>query len=140
MVQRIADEVDFQVEYRELAEADVQRTVRQFMQPFDLRQPPLMRVKVVRYAAQKYVWLFDIHHIVADNISVAILQNELIHFYNDEPEALDPVTLEYVDFVAWQNERIQRGDYDKQTAYWLMQLSGKLPEVLLPTDFPARLC
>ncbi|MED1642339.1 SDR family NAD(P)-dependent oxidoreductase [Brevibacillus agri] len=136
MVQRIADEVDFQVEYRELAEADVQQTVRQFMQPFDLRQPPLMRVKVVRYAAQKYVWLFDIHHIVADNISVAILQNELIHFYNDEPEALDPVTLEYVDFVAWQNERIQRGDYDKQTAYWLMQLSGKLPEVLLPTDFP----
>ncbi|MDR5002042.1 SDR family NAD(P)-dependent oxidoreductase [Brevibacillus parabrevis] len=136
MVQIIADEVAFQVEYQELAESDVQQTVEQFMQPFDLRHPPLMRVKVVRYAAQKYVWLFDIHHIVADNISVSLLQNELIHFYNNQPEALDPVSLEYADFVAWQNERIERGDYDKQTEYWLRQLSGKLPEALLPTDFP----
>ncbi|TGV02188.1 hypothetical protein EN829_056840, partial [Mesorhizobium sp. M00.F.Ca.ET.186.01.1.1] len=115
MVQIIADEVAFQVEYQELAEEDVQQTVEQFMQPFDLRHPPLMRVKVVRSAAQKYVWLFDIHHIVADNISVSLLQNELIHFYNNQPEALDPVALEYADFVEWQNERIERGDYDKQT-------------------------
>ncbi|WP_064199376.1 SDR family NAD(P)-dependent oxidoreductase [Brevibacillus brevis] len=136
IVQIIADKVELQVEYVVMAEGELQQAVEQFMQPFDLRNPPLMRVKVIRYETQKYVWLFDIHHIVADNISVSILQNELIQFYNGQSEELQAVTLNYVDFVAWQNEMIRRGEYDKQTEYWLQQLSGKVQEALLPTDFP----
>jgi len=136
LVQIIHDRAPFQVEVVTMDEKEVQQVVEQFMQPFDLRKAPLLRVKVVRYDTQKYVWLFDIHHIIADNLSVAILQNELIHLYNDQAEKLQPVALEYVDFVDWQNDQISRGENDRQTEYWLRQLSGDLPQMNLPTDYP----
>ncbi|MEC0168784.1 SDR family NAD(P)-dependent oxidoreductase [Paenibacillus graminis] len=136
IVQIIHDHAGFQVEQVTVKEEEAGQVVEQFMQPFDLRSAPLLRVKLVRCGMQKYVWLFDIHHIIADNLSVEILKSELIRIYNGQAGQLKPIPLEYVDFVGWQNEQIRRGAFDKQTGYWLQQLSGELPENHLPTDYP----
>ncbi|WP_019912672.1 SDR family NAD(P)-dependent oxidoreductase [Paenibacillus sp. HW567] len=136
IVQIIHDHAGLQVEHVTVKEEEVDPVIEQFMQPFDLRSAPLLRVKLVRCGAHKYVWLFDIHHIIVDNLSVELLKSELIHIYNGQAEQLKPIALEYVDFVGWQNERIRRGEFDKQTEYWLQQLSGELPELQLPADYP----
>ncbi|MCE3199517.1 SDR family NAD(P)-dependent oxidoreductase [Paenibacillus sonchi] len=136
IVQIIHDRAGFEVEHVTVKEDEVDQVVEQFMQPFDLRSAPLLRVKIVRCGTQKYVWLFDIHHIIADNLSVEILKSELIRIYNGQAGQLKPILLEYVDFVSWQNEQIRRGEFGKQTEYWLQQLSGELPENHLPADYP----
>ncbi|KAF6649108.1 condensation domain-containing protein, partial [Paenibacillus sp. EKM301P] len=43
-VQRIYEEAAFQVEYVQISEEQVEETVRQFVRPFDLAKPPLLRV------------------------------------------------------------------------------------------------
>ncbi|MNC39810.1 Gramicidin S synthase 2 [compost metagenome] len=94
IVQIIHDHAGFQVEQVTVKEEEAGQVVEQFMQPFDLRSAPLLRVKLVRCGMQKYVWLFDIHHIIADNLSVEILKSELIRIYNGQAGQLKPILLE----------------------------------------------
>jgi hypothetical protein len=50
-------------------------------QPFDLKQPPLVRFHLFRLANERHVIFFNIHHIIADARSLIILRQELAAFY-----------------------------------------------------------
>src|ERR1019366_1377336 len=42
-------------------------------QPFDLAEPPLLRTKLIRTAADEHVLLLNVHHIVFDGWSAGVL-------------------------------------------------------------------
>ena len=49
---------------------------------------------------------------------------------------LPPTAVRYRDFVQWENRLLESGEMQEHEDYWLRQLSGELPVLDIPTDFP----
>ncbi|MFC9774498.1 amino acid adenylation domain-containing protein [Paenibacillus chitinolyticus] len=132
-VQRVYADVDFSVEHFSAAEEVAAETVRDFVRPFDLAKPPLLRVGLVEMAAERHVLLFDMHHIVSDGVSMDVLVEEFVRLYSGE--ALEPLRIQYKDYAVWQQSETQKEQLKRQEAYWLDVFRGELPVLELPTDY-----
>ncbi|MNW48024.1 Gramicidin S synthase 2 [compost metagenome] len=132
-MQRIHPQVDFAVEYRQATEEEAEGIARQFVRPFDLEQPSLLRVGLVQLTNERHILLFDMHHIISDGISINIVIDEFIRLYSEE--TLPPLRIQYKDYAVWQQSVAQRERMKRQEAYWTNVLSGELPRLELPTDF-----
>ncbi|MCX6584461.1 MAG: condensation domain-containing protein [Candidatus Aminicenantes bacterium] len=107
---------------------------------FNLQQPPLFRVKVIKYAAEEYDLVFNMHHIISDGWSMEILKQEFRQLYeaykNGAELPMEPLELQYKDYAAWQNRLLaDEGQVGKAQQFWRGQLSGNLPVLNLPYDF-----
>ncbi|MBE7384652.1 MAG: amino acid adenylation domain-containing protein [Leptolyngbya sp. SIO1E4] len=118
---------------------EVQGLVKEWGQRvFDLAQDPLLRVALLKLDEQKYLLMFNIHHIIADGWSMGILVRELAALYSSfsqgQPSLLPELPIQYADFAVWQRQWLQGEILETQLAYWKQQL-GTNPSVLeLPTD------
>lgn len=106
--------------------------------PFNLETAPLLRAMLLKVRPQSHIFLFTIHHIIADGWSLAILFREVSDYYaalvNGQIPNLPPVTVQYPDFAHWQRRRLSGDLLESQTAYWREQLGDDLPELELPLD------
>lgn len=139
VVQRIHSDVAWKMEYAEGTAADMPQIQQSFLRPFDLQQPPLLRVMLVRLAEQSHVLLLDVHHIIFDGISATVLMDEFISLM--EGSALEKPHIQYKDFVAWQHIQLSGEPLKEQEAFWLKlfdeQHTGKdIPLLKLPGDYP----
>ncbi|GAA4812204.1 hypothetical protein GCM10023220_49340 [Streptomyces ziwulingensis] len=107
--------------------------------PFDLRRGPLLRVLLVRRAADDHLLVLHQHHIVTDGWSIGVLAGDLGELYSAAVRGtrphLPPLPVQYADFAAWQRERLAGPALDGALAYWRRQLAGMSPAEL-PTDRP----
>lgn len=55
--------------------------IEEATRPFDLTQAPLLRLTLVRLAADEYLLLLVLHHIIADGWSMGVLVSELAQLY-----------------------------------------------------------
>ncbi|WP_434784580.1 amino acid adenylation domain-containing protein [Paenibacillus polymyxa] len=133
-VQRIYEEAAFQVEYVQISAEQAEETVRQFVRPFDLAKPPLLRVGLAELAPDRHILMFDTHHIVSDGVSIDVLIEEFVRLYSGEQ--LEPLRIQYKDYAVWQQSDEQKAQLAKQEAYWLDMFRGELPVLELPTDYP----
>ena len=134
IVQRIVDSVEFKIDYLEKDGEEIEEIVRDFIRPFDLTQPPLLRVGVVKVEQQRYLMIFDIHHIVSDGLSQKILIDEFTRLYQGDD--LEELKIQYKDFSVWQKEFFKSEIMDAEKQYWLDTLSGGIPVLNLPYDYP----
>ncbi|MBW4678519.1 MAG: amino acid adenylation domain-containing protein [Microcoleus vaginatus WJT46-NPBG5] len=108
--------------------------------PFNLEQDSLLRVKLLRLSESEHVLILTAHHIVFDGWSMGVLLREISTLYQAVSEgkiaSLPPLPIQYADFAVWQRQWLQGEVLEKQLAYWKQQLSGSLPVLNLPTDFP----
>jgi amino acid adenylation domain-containing protein len=149
-VQKIRDDVEFEIEYRDLkgtrglaplskksaarSSQSAAALINSFIRPFDLSQAPLLRVGLIEIEPEKHIFMVDMHHIVSDNISMNLLTKEFITIYsNKEPL---PLRLQYTDYCEWQHHLLTSGNLKQQENYWLMCFSGDLPVLRMPTDYP----
>jgi len=147
-VQKIHDEVEFEIEYYDLAAKNAKKheeeklhhssfTIHHFIRPFDLSRAPLLRVQLIKIGEEKYTLLVDIHHIISDGFSQVILVKEFMSMYEGMPSgALPSLRIHYKDFAEWQNSAAQNEVLKKQEQYWLDRLAGTLPVLNLPYDYP----
>ncbi|MCP3808144.1 non-ribosomal peptide synthase/polyketide synthase [Paenibacillus sp. Lou8.1] len=133
-VQRIYEEAAFQVEYVQISGEQAEETVRQFVRPFDLAKPPLLRVGLAELAPDRHILMFDTHHIVSDGVSIDVLIEEFVRLYSGEQ--MEPLRIQYKDYAVWQQSNEQKAQLAKQEAYWLDMFRGELPVLELPTDYP----
>jgi amino acid adenylation domain-containing protein len=112
---------------------------REWAEPFDLENGPLLRVKLLRMGEQEHVLLITIHHLMGDGWSMEVLARELRELYGTEREqreaALEELPMQYGDYAAWQRESLAGGELKEQMGYWKKQLAG-LERLELPTDHP----
>ena len=108
--------------------------------PFQLMQGPLFRASLTRLADNDYVLLTNMHHIVSDGWSIDVLFREIAGIYANEamgmPLQLQPLTVQYVDFAAWQRQWLDSEAHRKQLDYWKQQFKGAPSLLKLPTDRP----
>ena len=132
-VQRIHHRVELTLHYREAAENEIDNIIQEFIRPFDLSQAPLLRVGLIKINELKHILMYDMHHIISDGTSMAILIREFINLY--QGQSLPELRIQYKDFAVWQNELFKRGKIRKQEEYWLARFAGEIPVLNLPTDY-----
>ncbi|HEX8115912.1 MAG TPA: amino acid adenylation domain-containing protein, partial [Pyrinomonadaceae bacterium] len=107
---------------------------------FDLTQPPLLRVKLLRLAPEEHVLLLTMHHIISDGWSTGVLIREMSALYDaftsGKPSPLSELRIQYADFTVWQREQLQGDALEEQLTYWKGQLGDAPPVLELPTDRP----
>ncbi|MGH3904403.1 MAG: amino acid adenylation domain-containing protein, partial [Pseudonocardiaceae bacterium] len=112
---------------------------REVSTPFDLRQGPLVRVRLVRLGDDEHVLTVVLHHIITDGWSTGVLLDDLGALYaaavRGEQAVLPTLPVQYADYAAWQRERLSGQALDNQLDYWRMKLDGVAP-LELPTDRP----
>ncbi|MDZ7963243.1 MAG: amino acid adenylation domain-containing protein [Aulosira sp. DedQUE10] len=111
--------------------------------PFDLVQGPLLRTTLLQLRKEEHILLLNLHHILCDDWSLSVLFEELSALYQafstDNPSPLPDLAIQYADFAAWQRQWLQGEILDNKLAYWQKHLSGSLPILELPTDYPRPL-
>ena len=132
-VQKIHQHVEFRIEIYNDADYSKQVT---FVRPFDLSRAPLIRVGSIKLAEQEHILMVDMHHIIADGVSQAILINDFLKLCGEEQ--IPDLKIRYRDYSLWQNQLIERGDESikKQEDYWLKKFAGKMPVLNIPIDYP----
>ncbi|MFC2145980.1 amino acid adenylation domain-containing protein, partial [Acidobacteriota bacterium] len=161
-IQRIHDEVEFEIQYYEnheihdkdlsegtrgqapLSKEPATRTrhpatalISSFIRPFDLSQAPLLRVCLLETPGEKNLLLVDMHHIISDGISHKILGQDFMVLYRGE--ILPLLRLQYKDFASWQTSETQKKAVKQQEAFWLNIFAGEIPVLNLPIDYPRPL-
>jgi amino acid adenylation domain-containing protein len=110
--------------------------------PFDLGQPPLLRLKILHLGTDKSILLLTLHHIIADGWSIKILIRELSVLYQafstGKPSPLPELPIQYIDFAFWQRKSLQNEVIESHLAYWKYQLSTQPSVLELPTDCPRQ--
>tara|TARA_Y100000310_G_scaffold307979_1_gene350630 strand:+ start:1582 stop:8949 length:7368 start_codon:yes stop_codon:yes gene_type:complete len=108
---------------------------KQCSQVFDLESGPLIRVMVIRTAADEHVLFLTLHHIIFDGWSKQILLNELSAEYQAVKQGsraeLPKLAYQYGDFARWQQQLISGTNLAKQLDYWSDKLADITPKVLL---------
>jgi amino acid adenylation domain-containing protein len=130
---RIEDFSKLELAERELAAVALARAEAE--RPFDLRQAPQLRVRLMRLSEREHVLLLALHHIVCDGWSMEVLFSELELFYNSGIAAeVEELPVQYADYALWQRDQLQDVELEKQLDYWREQFRGELPVLELPAD------
>ncbi len=112
----------------------------QVRQPFNIAQDLMLRAVLVRLRQEYYYLLVLTHHIAWDVSSRAVLYRELSAIYrglnSHNPATLSELPIQYSDFAAWQQQRLQGRIFEEQAAYWRRQLHNAAHVLDLPTDRP----
>ena len=145
LVQVIAS--DFEIEFPVIelpASTDEERLQeilkQQTTQLFNLAEGLLWCVKLFRLSDKEHVLFFMPHHIVFDGGSFDLVISELSQLYSSyltgEESSLATLPIQYADYAVWHRQWIKGDELKQQLNYWLEQLSGELPVLDMPTDFP----
>jgi len=137
LVQKIHEDLDSDIIYLETTEEKAKEVVAEFVIPFDLSRAPLLRVCLIKLRDDKHVFIYDMHHIISDAVSMQVLMRELTYIYNRKK--LPVLKIQYKDYSSWQNTLILSGAIKKQEAFWLELLKGEIPVLNMPLDYPRPL-
>lgn len=136
-VQQVLAEVSFELEILQASEKENKEVIKAFIQPFDLRNAPLIKAGLVTLSEQEAILVVDLHHIITDGVSFGVLARDFMALYNQEE--LPALNLQYKDFAAWQQSDIHQEDIRKERQFWLNQFAEETSLLQLPTDFPRPL-
>ncbi|MEV0186733.1 amino acid adenylation domain-containing protein, partial [Streptomyces sp. NPDC050625] len=115
------------------ASAEVERlSAEERARRFDLTAPPMLRLLLVRLAADRHLLVMTTHHIVIDGWSLPVLLDELSTMYETAGDlrAL-PAPTSYREYLAW----LARQDKEGTRAAWRAELAGtEEPTRVVPAD------
>ncbi|MET1255506.1 amino acid adenylation domain-containing protein [Aliikangiella maris] len=106
----------------------------QFIRPFDLAKPPLIRVALIKSDVGRQFMIFDMHHLITDGSSMGIIIQDYIQLA--QGNILAQLPFQYPDFAVWHNTYIQSESYHQHQSYWLARYQGDIPVTNLACDYP----
>jgi hypothetical protein len=103
---------------------------------FDLTRGPLVRPTLLRMGGQHHIVICTMHHIVGDGQSFEVIIAEMSQIYSalseGQPSPLADLSVQYVDYAAWQRQWLQGEVLEKRLAYWRKQLQDAPQRLSLP--------
>ncbi|MBT6053763.1 MAG: AMP-binding protein, partial [Candidatus Scalindua sp.] len=108
--------------------------------PFNLEKGELIRVKAIKLKDNRCMLLLNMHHIICDGWSIPIFVRELMAFYESNLHGMDAMlpalSIQFKDYTVWHNEQLESDSLKGAGDYWHRKLSGEIPVMDLPADFP----
>ncbi|MCP4155534.1 MAG: hypothetical protein GY757_47865, partial [bacterium] len=136
-LRRVEAEKDIKVknkkELDEKTKQEIGTLIMNAVTPFELTQPPLLRVTLIKLNRETHIIVFDMHHIMSDQASKRIFMREFTAML--KKEKLPPLPLQYRDYSQWQNNKTEAAAIGRQERYWRGEFNGRLPTMNLPLDF-----
>ncbi|MFJ8520734.1 condensation domain-containing protein, partial [Lysinibacillus xylanilyticus] len=133
IVQEVHKSKDIKIEIEDVySEEEIKEKIKGFIKPFNLGHVPLFSVSLLRLEKYRHIMLFDMHHIISDGFSMALLIREFNQLYAGKE--LEELKVQYKDYSAWQQKMRADKGYKKQEEYWLKEYSGEIPVLNMPTD------
>lgn len=132
---------DFSYEDISLQTADQSELLDNFISDniryvFDLKKPPLLKINLLKYKKDHYVFFVNAHHIIFDGWSWGILLNELECIYNaissNRKYNLYEPAIHLVDFAVWQRQKVKSPEMSRQIEYWKEKLKNLPDKLSLP--------
>ncbi|WP_458460228.1 amino acid adenylation domain-containing protein [Paenibacillus sp.] len=133
LFQVVEDKVPSVVELLESETVEVEH-ILEWIQPFDLTSAPLVRVKLIRLSQEEHILFIDMHHIISDQSSIAILMQEFACMYRGE--ALKSLDIQYKDYAEWRDEAVLQRQSAEDAEFWIHEFGDMPAPVELLTDFP----
>ncbi len=108
-------------------------------QPFDLkRNNGLYCFSLLQFSDTYHVFILCINHIIFDGWSIDIFKREFIEYYEhfayQKTVNLPMLSIQYVDFAAWQRKQLTEKLIENKLDYWKRSLDGATTFLHLPTD------
>ena len=116
----------------EIHASSLEEAMKDFVKPFDLSRPPLLRAGLWRNQEGRDCLLLDSHHIIGDGLTTPILLNRLSAYYEGKTPAVPKIS--YLDYACWQKEQGAAGEADRE--YWKNHLTPMPDPLALPGDHP----
>jgi amino acid adenylation domain-containing protein len=136
-------EIPFEIlDWRGVAEEEKAAKLAEFLiglrrQGFDLVQPPLMRLVVIRLQDDVFRVVWSYHHLILDGWSVGLLMAEVIALYHATAEGKTPPPAQarrpFRDYIAW----LRQQDLAQAEAYWRKILAGFTTPTPMGVDRPS---
>ncbi|MGN1224084.1 MAG: amino acid adenylation domain-containing protein, partial [Ruminococcus sp.] len=127
-VQEIHPHVEVNFTYREDFTQNKEILFENFVRPFNLSDPSLLRAELVKQQ-DGYFLMLDMHHIVSDGASDAVFIREFNELYAGKQ--LPMLEYQYKDYSEWMSRR----DLTAQRDYWTQIFQGEIPVLDLPLDY-----
>ncbi len=128
-------EMSIQPRHSAPVEGIIEQIVRRFVRPFDLGRAPLFRAVLIKQAEKEYILIADVHHIISDAPSMAVLERDMISLYREKTGSQLPgLRIQYKDFSSWQN-KTQEAAMKTQETFWTEEFTGEIPGLNLPLDY-----
>ena len=129
--------VDLSALPREQREPEAARFAQQeTLRRFDLANGPLVRPKLLRMNEDEHIIICTMHHIIGDGQSFEVIIAEMSRIYSTftegQPSPLAEVSVQYVDYAAWQQQLLRGEELEKRLAYWRKQLAEAPARLNLP--------
>ena len=134
VVQHISKHIKFELKTLDNASFnDLDVLFNSFIKPFDLSIAPLFDAILVNFTNNKSALFVNMHHIISDGESLAILTDELCKLYNGE--TLSELKITYKDFSNFENKQLSSGKLKESEDYWVSQFKDEIPVLNLPTTY-----
>lgn len=124
---RVADKITTPVTILETPSNEWDDRANQFVSVFDISRPPLFRMLVL-YEERKGRLVFDIHHLIADGVTMSLLIRDFCTLYNGG--TLPAVNWTATDYAHWQHN--SPAPSEAALAFWRTQLTDWHPPTPLP--------
>ena len=132
-VQKIHENVNFELEIFEDENEEIEALIQKFQRPFNLETPHLIRAAICKRKNNIFCVITDIHHIILDRVTFGLIIEDFQLLFSNKQ--LTSSKIKYVDFSEWQQSETFEKLLKKQEKFWLNQFKT-IPEALtLPIDF-----
>jgi amino acid adenylation domain-containing protein len=138
------NELDFTICFEDYSDREEKEQIaesyiaKDALEPFNLEKGPLFRATLLQLGDERYIFYCNMHHIIGDGWSMEVLAKEVLDFYaafkSNQSIDLEPLTVQYKDYAAWQLNQLKTQESQSKREYWLEQLSGELPLIDLPAE------
>lgn len=135
-VQIIKKHVEYEIEYHRSSLEKVDNIIDRFIRCFDIQKAPLIRVGLIDIDDSQCIFLFDIHHIIGDSVSISVLLSDFVKLY--EGKKLVANKYEYKDYAAWKTSTINLQRLESQRTFWINELENSKPTINLPYDYSRK--
>ncbi len=135
-------ELGFKIGFQDLSgEKNKETVVQDFISadaylPFDLEKGPLIRASLLQLEKDKFIFYYNLHHIICDGWSLEVLSKDVMAFYtalkSGTNAGLSPLTIQYKDYTYWNSAQSDNGSVSEHRDFWLEHLRGELPTMDLP--------
>lgn len=135
LVQWISEQVPFDLNKRSLPVEKLPEVADYMNHTFIIEQAPLLRADWIDWSDGSKMLFVQIHHLVADGMSLGRLVHDLLALLSERP--LAPLRLQYKDYSEWllANGYEPNSRMEEAEAHWLRRFSDGQSSSELPIDY-----